>query len=201
MAKSFNDLPAPVQALILIVVAVGAAGGLFWYFVLPLSTRRDGLDKEVTKLKAENQKNQVFEQQRTRYLADIADLEKQLETLRSIVPDEAATDEFMKMIFDDAGGTTVNVRTFVAQPLVQRDFYVEMPFGIRIDGTYWAMLSFFDRLAHEQRIVSVTNLSMGGPGGGGMGAYTVLPSETVGANCILTTYFNRPQPAAQAKKK
>lgn len=201
MAKGFNDLPAPVQALILIVVAVGAAGGLFWYFVLPLSARRDGLDKEVTKLKAENQKNQVFEQQRTRYLADIADLEKQLETLRSIVPDEAATDEFMKMIFDDAGGTTVNVRTFIAQPLMQRDFYVEMPFSIRIDGTYWAMLSFFERLAHEQRIVSVTNLSMGGPSGGGMGAYTVLPSETVGANCILTTYFNRPQPAAQAKKK
>ena len=88
MAKSFNDLSPTVQSTVLITVAVGISVGVFWYFVLPLSTERDNLEKEVKKLHAENLRNKAFEQERTEYLNRIAQLEKQLETLRTIVPDE-----------------------------------------------------------------------------------------------------------------
>ena len=37
--------------------------------------------------------------------------------------------------------------------------------------------------------------------GGGMGSYKVSPAETVGANCILTTYYNKPLSAAPPPKK
>ena len=46
---------------------------------------------------------------------------------------------------------------------------MEMPFTVRLDGTYYSLLNFFDRLAHEQRIMSVSGLSLGTPEGGGMG--------------------------------
>ena len=65
---------------------------MFWYFVLPLNDKRESLDKEVTLLKAENDRNEAFRQQQTEYLNRIKQLESQLETLRSIVPDEQATD-------------------------------------------------------------------------------------------------------------
>ena len=48
MAKSFNDLPAPIQGAILVAVALAAAGFMFWYFVLPLNDQRDNLQKEVS---------------------------------------------------------------------------------------------------------------------------------------------------------
>ena len=155
------------------VVAVALAGGTFWYFVLPLNDQRDGLQKEVAKLKAENDKNEAFRQQQTEYLNRIKQLESQLETLRSIVPDEQATDEFMKTVFADGASTGTEIRTFIPKPPVVKDFYVEMPFTVRLDGTYYSLLSFFDRLAHEQRIMSVSGLSLGTPEGGGMGAYKV----------------------------
>jgi type IV pilus assembly protein PilO len=198
MAKSFNDLPTPVQGGILIASAAILAGVVFWYFVLPIKARRDGLQVEVDRLKAENRRNQAFEQERTEYLNRIAQLEKQLENLRSIVPDEQATDEFMKMVFNSGVVAGANIRTFIPMPLVARELFTEMPFTLRMDGTYYTLLSFFERLAHEQRIVSVSGLSLGTPEGGGMGAYTVHPTETVGANCVVTTYFNRPAPQAGA---
>jgi type IV pilus assembly protein PilO len=194
MAKSFNDLPIPAQAAIFIVGAIVLAGVVFWLYVLPLKAQRDNLQTQVTQLHAENLRNRAFEQERTEYLNRIAQLQKQLETLRSIVPDEQATDAFMKMVFEDGGASNINIRTFIPQALVTHDMYMEMPFNLRLDGTYYSLLSFFDRLAHEQRIVSVTGLNLGTPEGGGMGSYTVAPSETVGANCIVSTYFNRPQP-------
>ena len=198
MAKGFNDLPTPIQGVIFVAVALALAGGTFWYFVLPLNNKRESLDKEVKKLKADNDRDEAFRQQQTEYLNRIAQLEKQLDTLRSIVPDEQATDELMKTVFSAGMNSNVYVRTFIPKPQAVKDFYVEMPFALRLDGTYYSLLSFFDRLAHEQRIVSVSGLTLGGPAGGGMGAYNVLTSETVGANCTLTTYFNKPLPAVTA---
>ena len=96
-------------------VAVALAGGTFWYFVLPLNDQRDSLQKEVAKLKAENDKNEAFRQQQTEYLNRIKQLESQLETLRSIVPDEQATDEFMKTVFADGASTGTQIRTFIPQ--------------------------------------------------------------------------------------
>jgi type IV pilus assembly protein PilO len=204
MAKSFNDLPGAVQVLILAGVAVVLAGGVFYMYVWPLSAQRDNLDAQVKKLKAENDQNRAMEQQRTELLNRIAQLEKNLGTLRTIVPDEQATDQFVRMVYDTATGATIHLRTFVAQPLVTRDFYVETPFVARLDGTYFQMLNFFDRLSKQQRIVSVTNLALGPPTGGGQGAFTLAPGETVGANCVITTFFNKPQPPpakAQPPKK
>jgi len=197
MAKTFNDLPAPVQGVILVTVAVALAGGTFWYFVLPLSDTKSGLEKEVAKLKAENDKNEAFRQQQTEYLNRIKQLESQLDTLRSIVPDEQATDEFMKSVFAEGASTGTQIRTFIPKPPEVKDYYVEMPFTVRLDGTYYNMLNFFDRLAHEQRIMSVSGLALGTPEGGGMGSYKVLSTETVGANCVLTTYYNKPLAAAE----
>jgi type IV pilus assembly protein PilO len=201
MAKTFNDLPAPIQGAILVVVAVALAVGTFWYFVLPLNDQRDNLQKQVAQLKAENDKNEAFRQQQTEYLNRIQQLESQLETLRSIVPDEQATDEFMRTVFADGLNTGTDLRTFIPKPPVVKDFYVEVPFTVHLDGTYYSLMSFFDRLSHEQRITSVSGLSLGGPEGGGMGTYKVQPSETVGANCVLTTYYNKPLAGAASPPK
>lgn len=203
MAKGFNDLPIAAQMFILIVLVLGLGGTAFYFFVWPLSAKIDVLKTDVAKLKAENDRNEAFRREQTEYLNRITQLEKQLDTLRSIVPDEPATDEFIKLIFNSGRATGVNIRTFIAEPLVQRELFVEMPFKIRIDGTYYSLLAFYDRLAHQQRIVSVSGLSLGDPKGGGMGNYGVAPSETVGANCSVVTYFNRASsgaPAAPAKK-
>ena len=201
MPKSFNDLPAAVQIAIFVLSAVLAGGAVFYFYVLPLKEQRDSARNEVDRLTAENKLNQIFEQQRKQYLNRIAQLEKQLDTLRSIVPEEQATDDFMRMVFEDGRASEVNIRTFVPQALEPKDIYTEMPFSLRLDGTYFGLLSFFDRLAHEQRIVSVSDLSLGPPGGGGMGAFKLHPGETVGANCLLTTYFSRVSTAAPPTPK
>jgi len=201
MPKSFNDLPAAVQMVIFVLIGVLLGGAVFYVYVLPLKEKRDSLRKEVDRLTAENKLNEIFELERTQYLNRIAQLEKQLDTLRSIVPEEQATDDFMRMVFENGRASAVNIRTFIPQALAPKDIYTEMPFNLRLDGTYYELLTFFERLAHEQRIVSVSGLSLGSPEGGGMGAFKLHPGETVGANCVLTTYFSRVSTAAPSTPK
>ena len=141
MAKSFNDIPAPLQGLIFVVVAVGLAGLIFWYYVLPLNDKRESLDKEVTLLKGQNDRNEAFRQQQTEYLNRIKQLESQLETLRSIVPDEQATDEFIRTVFADGASTSTQSGPSFKPP-VMKDFYVETPYTVRLDGTYYGLMAF-----------------------------------------------------------
>jgi type IV pilus assembly protein PilO len=201
MPKSFNDLPAAVQIAIFVLIAVLLGGAVFYFYVLPLQEKRGSLRKEVDRITAENKLNQVFELERRQYLNRIAQLEKQLEVLRSIVPEEQATDDFVRLVYEDGRATEVNIRTFIPQVMTPKDIYTEMPFNLRLDGTYYGLLAFFDRLAHEQRIVSVSGLSLGSPEGGGMGTFKLHPGETVGANCVLTTYFSQVSTAAPSTPK
>jgi len=201
MPKNFGDLPVPVQSGVFGLIAIMLAGAVFYFFVLPVQDKRDNLRRDIDKLEAENKRNRTIERERTEYINRIAQLENELTTLRAIVPEEQATDDFLKMVFADARASDVNIRTFIPQTLVQTDLYTEMPFKLRLDGTYYGLLGFFDHLAHEQRIVSVSSLTLGAPGGGGMGSFKVHPGETVGADCILVSYFSQASAAAKPATK
>jgi type IV pilus assembly protein PilO len=201
MAWKFNDLSAGAQAVGVAVVALALAGFSFWYFVLPKSSQLNTLKLQVNKLRAENDRNEAFKREQTEYLNRIAQLSEQLKTLQSIVPDDPSTDVFVRSVYNTGTNSDVHIRNFISQPQVSKELYVEMPFRLHLDGTYYRLLQFFDRLAHDERIVTVSNLTLGAPEGGGMGAYKVSLNETVGANCVLTTYYNRAATNSKSKAK
>lgn len=192
MAKSFKDFPPSAQTLILAIAGVAIVGGLSYIYVYPLFGQKAQKEQALATLKRDNEANRAFEQKLADYQARIKALTQQLETVRSIVPDEPSIDTFMKTVYTDSASTGVHVRTFIPQTPVQQKYYVELPVRIRIDGNYWTLVNFFERLSREQRIVSVTSIDLGPPAGGGMGAYEISTGETVGSNCVLLTYYNRP---------
>jgi type IV pilus assembly protein PilO len=199
MAKGFHDLSSGVQTAVLALIALAIGAVIFWYYALPKSVEHGNLQEQVMRLRAENDRNEAFKREQPEYLNRIAQLSQQLQTLQSIVPDQPATDAFLSTVYETGIGAGVHIRTFIAEPLVNQELYVEMPFRLHLDGSYYGVLQFFDRLVHLERIVTVSNLTLGPPQGGGMGAYKIAPQETVGANCLVTTYYNRPQETTHAK--
>jgi type IV pilus assembly protein PilO len=199
MARSLNNFSLGVQTAILVVAAVILAAVTFWYFALPESSEVDTLQQQVKKLRAENDRNEAFKREQTEYVNRIAQLSEQLMTLRSIVPDEPATDMFVRSVYETGTSSDVHIRNFVAETLASKELYVEMPYRLHLDGTYYHLVQFFDRLAHEQRIITVSGLALGTAEGGGMGAYKISPEETVGANCVITTYYNQPRTEGKTK--
>jgi type IV pilus assembly protein PilO len=202
MARSFNDLPAGIRVAAPLALPALLAAALFWSFVRPLGARRSALQTQVNSLHKQNLQDKAFERQRAEYVGRIAELRLELDTVRAAVPDEEDADGLISLIDDTARQTGIHVRSLVAQPFVERDLYREVPFKLRLDGTYYDMAEFFDRLGRGRRIVNVSDLALAPPGRGGLGTYTVSPSETVAANCVVTTYVNRPAdaiPAAAAK--
>ncbi len=218
--KKFSEMSFGVR---LGLVAAAAAAivlvGEFLYFPLASGTTASGaaasslsdmasvndkLAADVAQLSAENEKIKPFEAKFKQIRVENEQLEVQLASLRNIVPEDKDADSFIKMVQDAGVQSGVNIRSFQARPTVQKEFYSEMPFQLSIDGSFYNVLSFFDRMSKLGRISNVSDLAMGPTNRGVRGArsgYKYAPSETVIASCTTTTFYTRETaPATPAKK-
>jgi type IV pilus assembly protein PilO len=166
------------------------------YFTVFKSQREANAAAQTT-LQAKLQENQELEAYRPK-LAEIerqlASLKQQLEIERRIVPDEKEVDGFMKMMDAEAMKSGIELRRYTAKPVSTKDFYTEVPFEMELDGPYYSMLDFFDRVGKLERIVNVSDLLVANTKKGSEAkakhTYQYAPNESIVATCTATTFFS-----------
>jgi type IV pilus assembly protein PilO len=136
----------------------------------------------------------------------VANLKQQLEIERRIVPDEKQADDFIRMMTAEANKAGVELRRFTAKPIASKEYYTEMPFELDIDGPYYSMLNFFDRVSKLERIVNISNLLVSSTRKASDAkpkhTYAYAPNESVVATCVATTFFSHdPTPVAPQVKR
>ena len=203
---NFGELSG-VKLLGVLVLAGVIGTGALYYTVF--KSQRDENASAQTKLQAKVRENAELEAYKPK-LADIerqlASLKQQLEIERRIVPDEKEVDNFMRMVGGEARKAGVEIRRYTAKPVSAREYYTEVPFEVELDGPYYSMLGFFDRVSKLERIVNVNNLLVASTrkpaDAKAKKTYQYAPNESVVATCLTTTYFSHdldPSPAAAAK--
>jgi type IV pilus assembly protein PilO len=109
------------------------------------------------------------------------------------VPEEKEVPSFITLVENESVAAGVEVRRYTPKDTTTKEYYVEVPFDIDVDGPFYSVVNFFERLQKVERIVNVTHLTMGALKGGKTGVkkgYAWSPNETVGANCTLTTFYS-----------
>jgi len=131
---------------------------------------------------------------------NIEQLKQQLERQRTVVPDDKQADQFVHILQEQASAAGIEIRRYTAKPVATRDYYSEVPFEIDIDGPYYGILSFFERVARLERIINIGNLNMATPArqpdAKTKKKYIYAPGESVVASCTATTFFSRTPEAA-----
>jgi type IV pilus assembly protein PilO len=124
----------------------------------------------------------------------LAELKQQLDIEQRIVPDEKKVDGFITMLDGEAQKAGIELRRYSAKEIKQQQYYTEVPFEMELDGPYYSMLGFFDRVSKLERIVNVSNLlvstSKNPSGAKTKHTYQYAPHESVVASFTATTYFS-----------
>src|SRR5256885_15358154 len=107
---------------------------------LPISQ----LSQEVTQL-------QVYRQRYAELKSQMDALNKQLDTLKTIVPEEKEADEFIRLVQGAASASNVQLRRLTSLAIVSKEYHYEMPFEVQADGPYFNILDFFGRLSRLSR--------------------------------------------------
>ncbi len=195
MALRIRELPWYLQTLIYFAVAVVVfVSGEMWP-QLPVKQRRDALKQRQEELQRLLGEVAVLQQVQTRhreFKGRVEASEQQLAASQAVVPDEKNTDEFMRALQVAAVNSRVSIRRITAKPVVFQQVYAEMPVEVELDGAYYSLLEFFDRLSQLSRIVNAGELKLEGLEARMRGAqrrYEYAPGASVAGTCILTTYY------------
>src|SRR2546425_5373372 len=188
-----------------VVVAGAALLTVALYFTM-FKSQREANEVAQQALDSKMRENAELEAYRPK-LAEIerqlASLKQQLEIERRIVPDEKEVDGFMKMLDAEAMKAGIELRRYTAKPVSAKDFYSEMPFEMELDGPYYSMLNFFDRVGKLERIINVSGLLVATTkkptDAKAKHTYQYAPNESVVATCTATTFFSHDlEPAASS---
>ena len=147
-----------VIAVVLVGVIVGV--GLYVWPVKPLTDANTQAAALLKQKQDDNRRLQQFERDLPGLERQIASLQQQLEIQKTIVPDEKAASDFMHLMQDTASSAGIEIRRYTTKPVVNREFYSEVPYEMDIDGSYYGVVNFFEKVAKLQRIINVSGLQI-----------------------------------------
>ncbi len=205
---NFKELPYLVQIGIVALVILLLAGGAYMYALQPLAKANQSDALTLRSKQAEVAQLNPYKSRLAQLNAQTETLKAEIEAQQKVVPEEKEVPSFITQVENEAVTAGVEVRRYTPKDTSTKEYYTEVPFEVDVDGPFYSVLNFFDRLQKLERIVNVSHLAMGSLKGGKTGvkkSYTWSPNETVGANCVLTTYYSNPKsatppPAAKAKR-
>jgi Tfp pilus assembly protein PilO len=204
MAFSFREFPWYLQLLMFTLMALLIFGiGEFVPFS-PVQSERVNLEQllqQQANLQQDVTQLQVYERRYADFKRDVEGMQKQLDTLKTIVPEEKELDEFIRLVQGAATASNVQIRRLAADPVVPKEYHYEMPFQVQADGPYFNILDFFSRMSRLSRIINVGDLQF--DDAEKAKRYPLRPGTTVSAVFTVTTYFTKTAdttPSAQAVK-
>lgn len=156
----FQNYPWYGQLAIFLFMG-GILIGLFYFFIysenqsriVSISTQIENLEKEIRAL--EKKKSQVKELE-----AEVAANKATLEKLKEILPEQKEVSQILKKVQSIITSARLDIQKWSTMAEQPKEIYVEVPFGITVDGNYHNLGMFFDQLAKLKKIFTVNNLTL-----------------------------------------
>ena len=157
---NINVIPWYLRLFIFVAMA-GVVYFGFWYLVTS-GTRKDtkGLQEQISVLQKANTEAKIASQRLNEFRTSYKNKQEQLEELRALLPEQRELTKVLEGIQDRARTTGLSLRKFSPKDDVQQDFYSGKRIDVSVQSSFAGLRSFFDQMAHYQRIVSITNFEI-----------------------------------------
>jgi len=179
-----------IAALLFILPVV-----LFYFFWFqPQQEKNDQLVTQRTTLKRDLQKAKAKAANRGKLQAELNATEERFAEASLLLPKEKEIPALLTNISALGRGAGLDFLTFKPQADIPKDFYSEIPVDIKVRGPYHNMGIFLDQVSKLDRIVTVSNITMGGP-------KKESGEMLLNSSCRLVTYRFTNKKLVQPKKK
>jgi type IV pilus assembly protein PilO len=203
MAMNFSDLSGLKQWGAVIAGGAIVTAALFFTVFKTQSDKNAAAQHTLQDKVRENNELESYRPKLKDMERQLANLKQQLEIEARIVPDDKQVDSFMETLDGEAAKAGVELRRYTAKPVAAKEYYSELPFDLELDGPYYSMLNFFDRVGKLERIVNVSGLLVSNTKNPTFAkakhTYQYAPNESVVATFTATTFFSHDlEPAGAA---
>ena len=172
MAIDLNSKPWYVAAIVGVVLGIAMFVVMNIYVFKDIRGQIERLETNIDQLEREIEKGRAAKADLPRLEEDIRNYEIELERLRRILPTKRETDNLIKRAKQLTERGRFRLTRFTPGNFEDRDFFIEWPIRVGLDGTYHELGLFFDRLSRFSRIINVTELRIN-PIRGGVEGFTI----------------------------
>jgi Tfp pilus assembly protein PilO len=147
------------------LIAFLAIGGVmyagFWYFVTS-GTRKatQEMQAEIADLKPRNAQSAIVQQNLNNFKALYKAREEEYAELKALLPEQKELTMVLQGIQDRAKSSGLVLTKFFPKEDMQQDNYSGKKIEVSVVSGFGGLRTFFDQLAHYQRIVSITNFEL-----------------------------------------
>ena len=160
MAIDLNSKPWYVAAIVGIVLGIAMFVVMNIYIFKDIRTQIERLETSIDELEREIEKGRAAKADLPRLEEDIRNYEIELDRLRKILPTKRETDNLIKRAKQLTERGRFRLTRFTPGGFEDREFFIEWPIRVGLDGTYHELGLFFDRLSRFSRIINVTELTI-----------------------------------------
>jgi len=179
---NLQTLPWYLRLGIFVFVAAVLYGG-FWYFVTkPVRAETQTFNVEISDLVARNAQAQIASQRLNEFRAVYKARVEEYEELKALLPEQRELTMVLQNVQDRARNNGLVLTKFLPKDDVQQENYNGKRIEVSVTSSFAALRTFFDQLAHYQRIVSITNFKLDQ-------LANQSSSKTVDATFDLTAYY------------
>ncbi len=189
--NALTRLPLAGQLGVAVLIAALICGGFYWFYYSDALEQQKQKEKQLADLQTQIRALEATANRLPEFQREVQALEARLETLKRILPPEKEMPDLMRRVQYLAAQSSLGIKKFTPAPVAQREFYLEVPINIDIDGTYHNLGAFFDRISRMSRLVNVGNVKIKAQNNQAI-------NNTVNVQAVATTYvYQEPPPTAQ----
>jgi Tfp pilus assembly protein PilO len=162
----------------------------FWYFVTR-GTRNETkeLNAKIAELLPRNAQAQIAQQRLSEFRKIYQARQEEYAELKALLPEQRELTVVLQGVQDRAHNTSLSVQKFLPKDDVQQDFYSGKNIEVGLTSSFGNLRSFFDQMAHYQRIVSISNFSIVRMTNSVAAAKDLSSGKTVNATFDMTAYY------------
>ena len=194
MAMNFSELSGIKQWGAVLAGGALVTAALYFIVFKSQSDKNTAAQHALEDKIRENNELESYRPKLKQIEQQLAELKQQFEIEQRIVPDEKQVDMFITMMDSEAVKAGVELRRYKSKDVKSQQYYSEVPFDLELDGPYYSMLNFFDRVSKLERIVNVSDLLVATTKNPSSAktkhTYQYAPNESVVASFTATTYFS-----------
>lgn len=185
-----------VQRTIIIVILLVIIGYIYFFtsflpfFLQPQKARIETLDSEYEKMSAELEKARKTVGNLAKLEAEYGRLHTKWIAAQSLLPQEEEVAELLRKVTRVGNQAGVDFVLFEPQDPVHKEFIVENPVKVTVQGEYHELGIFLSKVANLDRIINVSRLHVSpvDQRKGKQGKGKITRSYSVTAEMIMTAY-------------
>ena len=160
MDISLSKLPWWGQIAAFVVVCAGAIYGFYNFYASGFDSELELKRTHLRSLQTDINKGVATARRLPEFEAQVTDLERRLETLRNVLPEQKDVADTLRRLQGLATQSNLTLLRFTPAAQKQQTLYAEVPYQLIADGSYHNLALFFDRVSKFPRIINVSDISI-----------------------------------------